>query len=161
MSRRTGPGPLVFKLLSTIVFNIWHTRWKLFTFLHKKKLWQKLCTPGCFWNIFLFTPLKFFSSFHTTMRISHYKLFSIYIVIVCKQGRIQDLWLGGAWVGEGFEDRLRSPAGPRQSPGRGHRGAKPLGSSGGLRNYRHLFEWQFWTNHTIFIKPKKLDLNLS
>ena len=41
---------------------------------------------------------------------------------------------GGAWVGEGSEDRLRSPAGPRQSPGRGHRGAKPLGSSGGLRN---------------------------
>ena len=36
------------------------------------------------------------------------------------QGRIQDLWLGGgAWVGEGSGDRLRSPAGPRQSPGRG------------------------------------------
>jgi hypothetical protein len=33
------------------------------------------------------------------------------------------------------------------------------GSSGGLRNYRHLFERQFWTNHTIFIRPtkKKLD----
>jgi hypothetical protein len=72
------------QLLSTIFFNIWHTRWKLFTILHKKKLWQKLCTPWCFWNIFLFTPLKCLSSFHTTMRISHYKLFSIYIVIVCK-----------------------------------------------------------------------------
>ena len=71
------------QLLSTIFFNIWHTRWKLFTILHKKKLWQKLCTPWCFWNIFLFTPLKCLSSFHTTMRISHYKLFSIYIVIVC------------------------------------------------------------------------------
>ena len=26
-----------------------------------------------------------------------------------------------------------------------------------FRNYRHLFERQFWTNHTIFIRPKKLD----
>ena len=72
------------QLLSTIFFSIWHTRWKLFTILHKKKLWQKLCTPGCFWKILLFTPLKCLSSFHTTIRISHYKLFSIYIVIVCK-----------------------------------------------------------------------------
>ena len=52
-------------------------------------------------------------------------------VAIRNQGRIQDLWLGGgggAWVGEGSEDRLRSPAGPRQSPGRGPRGprgAKP------------------------------------
>jgi hypothetical protein len=53
------------------------------------------------------------------------------------QGRIQDLWLGGTWVGEG------------SGSGRG-----PW-SSGGLRNYRHLFERQFWTNHTIFIRPKK------
>ena len=37
-----------------------------------------------------------------------------------------------------------SPAGPGQSTGRGHRGgAKPPGSSGSLRNYRHLFERQF------------------
>ena len=35
----------------------------------------------------------------------------------------------------GSEDRLRSPAGPRQSPSRGHRGAKPPGSSGGLRSH--------------------------
>jgi hypothetical protein len=28
-------------------------------------------------------------------------------------------------VGEGSGDRLRSPAGPGQSPGRGSRGAKP------------------------------------
>jgi hypothetical protein len=35
-------------------------------------------------TFFLFTPLKFLSSFHTTMCISHYKWFSIYIVIVCK-----------------------------------------------------------------------------
>ena len=42
------------------------------------------------------------------------------------QGRIQDLWLGGAWVGEGSGDRLRSPAGPRQSHGRGPRGRSPL-----------------------------------
>ena len=28
------------------------------------------------------------------------------------QGRIQDLWLGGAWVCEGSGGRLRSPAGP-------------------------------------------------
>ena len=26
-----------------------------------------------------------------------------------------------------------------------------------FRNYRHSFERQFWTNHTIFIRPKKLD----
>ena len=42
------------------------------------------------------------------------------------QGRIQDLRLGGAWVGEGSGDRLRSPAGPGQSPRRGSRWAKPL-----------------------------------
>jgi hypothetical protein len=63
----------------------------------------------------------------------------------------------GAWVGEGSGDRLRFPAGPRQSTGRDPRRAKPPGNSGGLRNYRHLFERQFWTNHTIFIRPKKLD----
>ena len=56
------------------------------------------------------------------------------------QGRIQDLWLGCAWVGEGSGDRWRSPAGRGQSPGRG---------PGGKR--------QFWTNHTIVIRPKKLD----
>ena len=33
---------------------------------------------------FLFTPLDFLSSFHTTMCISHYKWFFIYIVIVSK-----------------------------------------------------------------------------
>ena len=82
---------------------------------------------------------------------------SIMDIIYHHQGRIQDLWLGGAWVGEGSGDRLRSPVGQGQSPGSGPRGAKPPGSSGGLRNYRHLFERQFWTNHTIFIKPKKLD----
>jgi len=41
---------------------------------------------------------------------------------------------GGAWVGEGSGDCLRSPSGPEQSPGTGHRRAKPPGSSGGLRN---------------------------
>jgi hypothetical protein len=45
--------------------------------------------------------------------------------IYMDQGRIQDLWLGGAWVGEGCGDRLRSPAGPGQNPGREPRGAKP------------------------------------
>ena len=68
-----------------------------------------------------------------------------YYLVSCSQGRIQDLLLGGAWVGEGYGDR---------SPGVG--GETP-GSSGGLRNYRHLFERQFWTNHTIFTRPKKLD----
>ena len=48
-----------------------------------------------------------------------------HIFSVSNQGRIQDLWLGGAWVGEGSGDRSRSPAGPRQSPGRGSRGAMP------------------------------------
>jgi hypothetical protein len=32
---------------------------------------------------------------------------------------------GGAWVGEGSGDRLRSPAGPRQSPDRGPGGRSP------------------------------------
>jgi hypothetical protein len=73
------------------------------------------------------------------------------------QGRIQDLWLGGAWVGEGSGDRLLSPAGPGQNPGRGPRVAKPPWISGDFRNYRHLFERQIWTNHTIFIRPKKPD----
>jgi hypothetical protein len=41
------------------------------------------------------------------------------------QGRFQDLWLGGAWVGEGSGDRLRSPAGTMQSPVRGPRGEAP------------------------------------
>ena len=49
----------------------------------------------------------------------------------------------GACLGEGCGDRLRFPSGPKQNPGRGPRGAKPPGSSGGLRNYRHLFERQF------------------
>ena len=62
---------------------------------------------------------------------------------------------GGGGVGEGSGD------GPQRVQGRalveGTGGAKPPGSSGGLRNYRHLFERQFWTNHTIFIRPKQLD----
>jgi hypothetical protein len=46
-------------------------------------------------------------------------------------------------VGEGSGDLLRSPAGPGQSPSRGSRKTNPTPtpvSSGGLRNYRHLFE---------------------
>ena len=46
-------------------------------------------------------------------------------LIYSSQGRIQDLWLGGAWVGEGSGDRLRSPPGLGQNPGRGHRGQSP------------------------------------
>jgi hypothetical protein len=42
------------------------------------------------------------------------------------QGRIQDLEIGGVWVGEGSGDRLSSPAGPGQSPRRGSRWPKPL-----------------------------------
>jgi hypothetical protein len=49
----------------------------------------------------------------------------------CYQGRIQDLWLGGAWVGEGSGDRLRSPVGQGQSPGSGPRGQSPLEALGG------------------------------
>jgi hypothetical protein len=32
---------------------------------------------------------------------------------------------------------------------------EPPWSSEDFRNYRHLFERQFWTNHTNFIRPKK------
>jgi hypothetical protein len=35
------------------------------------------------------------------------------------QGRIQDFVLWGTNVGEGSGDRLKSPAGPKQSPARG------------------------------------------
>jgi hypothetical protein len=65
----------------------------------------------------------------------------------CYQGRIHDLWLGGAWVGEEYGDRLRSPAGPRQSPGKGPRGAKPPGSSGGFEELQTFI----WT--TILNQP--------
>ena len=40
----------------------------------------------------------------------------IYIYIL--QGRTQDLWLWGTWVGEGSGDRLRSPLGPQWVKGR-------------------------------------------
>jgi hypothetical protein len=66
------------------------------------------------------------------------------------QGRIQDLWLGGV--------SMRGVWGPLKVPS-WSRGTKPPWSSGDFRNYRHLFERQFWTNHTIFIRPKKLDFN--
>jgi hypothetical protein len=36
----------------------------------------------------------------------------------------------GAWVGEGSGDRLRSPAGPGQNPGRGPRGQSPTEALG-------------------------------
>jgi hypothetical protein len=45
------------------------------------------------------------------------------------QGRIQDFVLGGTKVGEGSGDRLRSPAGPGQSRGKGPGGTSPPGSS--------------------------------
>ena len=80
------------------------------------------------------------------------------LVFVHMHGSGADPGLGGACIGEGSGDLLRSPAGSGPSPSRGSRGTNPthtLVSSGGLRNYRHLFE-QFWTNHTIFIRPKKL-----
>ena len=40
------------------------------------------------------------------------------------KGRIQDFVLWGTNVGEGSGDRLKSPAGPEQSPARGIPGAK-------------------------------------
>ena len=48
---------------------------------------------------------------------SHWVVYSHCIDIWNNQGRIQDLWLGGAWVGEGSEDSIWFPAGPGQSPG--------------------------------------------
>ena len=39
---------------------------------------------------------------------------------------------GGGVSRRGVWDHLRSPVGPWQSPGRGPRGAKPPGSSGGF-----------------------------
>ena len=41
------------------------------------------------------------------------------------QRRIQDFVLWGTNVGKGSGDRLRSPAGPGQSPVRGSRGQSP------------------------------------
>jgi hypothetical protein len=67
---------------------------ELYCFLHSLKVVP--CTSGNIWSarlIFLFFG-------------------SVFEYIHCNQGRIQDLWLGGAWVGEGSGDRLRSPAGP-------------------------------------------------
>ena len=47
---------------------------------------------------------------------------------------------------------MRGVWGPERVPDRTFIGN---GSSGGLRNYRHLFERQFGSNHTIFIRQKK------
>ena len=41
---------------------------------------------------------------------------------------------GGAWVGEGSGDPLRFPSGSKAELWQGAQGAKPPGSSGGLRN---------------------------
>ena len=64
------------------------------------------------------------------------------------QGRIQDLWLGVAWIGEGSGDRLRSPAGPW--------------SSGDFRNYRHIYLNDNFEPTTPFLSDQKnliLSLN--
>ena len=76
-------------------------------------------------------------------------------------GAIQDLWLGGSWVGEGSGDRLRSPAVQGRALVGDQRGGEAPRKLWSLRNYRHLFERQFWTNHTIFIRPKNLTLSLN
>ena len=48
------------------------------------------------------------------------------------QGRIQEFWLGGAWIffskAWGFGGRLKTPGGPEQRPGGGPGGEGP-GSS--------------------------------
>ena len=49
----------------------------------------------------------------------------MYKTVNTSQGRIQDFVLGGTKVGDGSGDRLRSPAGPGQSPGRGPGGRSP------------------------------------
>ena len=77
------------------------------------------------------------------------------------QGRIQDLWLGGSWVGEGSGDRLRSPAVQGRALVGDQKGGEAPRRLWSLRNYRHLLERQFWTNHTIFIRPKNLTLSLN
>ena len=66
---------------------------------------QISCSPVIFP---LFETLKIFSSVH------------IYL-----QGRIQNFVLGGTKVGKRSRDRLRTPAGPGHSPGRGSRGRNP------------------------------------
>jgi hypothetical protein len=55
---------------------------------------------------------------------------------VWNQGRIQDFVLGRTKVGEGFGDRLRSPAGPAKSP---------LPEAPGFWVFRKLFRQQFWS----------------
>ena len=75
-------------------------------------------------------PYKFITSVQHTNKSSSRLLEGYYKFITSvqhtNQGRIQDLWLGGGGGG-GSGDRLRSPAGPGQYPGRGRgpRGAKP------------------------------------
>jgi hypothetical protein len=109
-----------------------------------------------FWNTFPLmmaekTAEMFWQMEYSIFIVKYNKRFYLYA------GADPGFVVRGAWVGDGSENGLRSPAGPRQSTGRGPRGDKPPGSSRGLRNYRHLFERQFWTNHTIFIRPKKPD----
>ena len=59
------------------------------------------------------------------------------------QGRIHDFVLGGTKVGEGSVDRLRSPAGSGQSPGRAPVTKPP--EAPGFWIFRKLFRQQFWS----------------
>ena len=61
----------------------------------QEKTLTEIMYPGMSLKHFFIHPteIPFFLSYNNA--INHYKLFSIYIVIVCKQGRIQDSWLGG------------------------------------------------------------------
>jgi hypothetical protein len=57
---------------------------KIIHIFTQEKTLTAIMYPEMFLKHFVIHPTEFLSSFHTTMRISHYKLYSIYIVIVCK-----------------------------------------------------------------------------
>jgi hypothetical protein len=57
---------------------------KIIHIFTQEKTLTAIMYPEMFLKHFFIHPTEFLSSFHTTMRISHYKLYSIYIVIVCK-----------------------------------------------------------------------------
>jgi hypothetical protein len=96
----------------------------------------------------------------------HFKQYFSYIVAVSfidrgNQGRIQNLWLRGAWVGERFGDRIRSPAGPGQSPWRGPRGGQAPRKLCGFKELQTFIWTTFLNQPHHFYQTKKTWLSLN